>query len=102
VAKIYCKTKYNGSEYKIIIEFVCIVLYCVQVSPSFAIKNKRMIKCHKRHTSISIRKSPKFSGCPGDGQGVRKLHKVIKTEGSYFQVISVDAFGSYCCKEWMN
>ncbi|XP_060877032.1 uncharacterized protein LOC132949925 [Metopolophium dirhodum] len=74
----------------------------VQVSPSFVIKNKRMMKCHKRHTSISIRKSPKFSGCPGDGQGVRKLHKVIKTEGSYFQVISVDAFGSYWCKEWMN
>eukprot|EP00102_Acyrthosiphon_pisum_P010427 XP_008178733.1 PREDICTED: uncharacterized protein LOC100574056 isoform X2 [Acyrthosiphon pisum] len=74
----------------------------VQVSPSFVIKNKRMMKCCKRHTSISIRKSPKFSGCPGDGQGVRKLHKVIKTEGSYFQVISVDAFGSYCCKERMN
>ncbi|KAE9537353.1 hypothetical protein AGLY_006376 [Aphis glycines] len=61
----------------------------VQVSPSFVIKNKRMMKFHK-HTSIGIHKSPKFYGC----QSNRKLYKVIKTEDSYFQVISADAFGS--------
>ncbi|XP_026807694.1 uncharacterized protein MAL8P1.12-like [Rhopalosiphum maidis] len=60
----------------------------VQVSPSFVIKNRRMMKCHK-HTPIGIRKSPNFYGC----QGINKLYKVIKTEGSYFQVISADTFG---------
>lgn len=91
----HARTPYVNVFLQYLFVFV-FVLSRYQVSSSFVIKSKRTaVRCHCEHAAFGLHKSPKFAVCPHRN----KTYKLVKTagEGSYFQVISVDAFGLGCC-----